>query len=93
MLVLEKITKSFLLKGGVRRYIFRNLNLTIPKLNLAILGKNGAGKSTLIKVLTGIESIDSGEVYLNGEKIIALFHQMRTILLVQYKIMTLFILT
>lgn len=62
MLVLEKITKSFLLKGGVRLYIFRDLNLTIPKLNLAILGKNGAGKSTLLSLIAGSLYPDSGRI-------------------------------
>jgi ribose transport system ATP-binding protein len=35
----------------------------------ALLGINGAGKSTLIKILSGVYQKDSGEIYLNGEKI------------------------
>jgi len=35
----------------------------------ALMGKNGAGKSTLIKTITGVYPFDSGEVYLNGERI------------------------
>ncbi len=35
----------------------------------ALLGENGAGKSTLIKVLTGVEERDSGDVELEGHKI------------------------
>jgi simple sugar transport system ATP-binding protein len=34
-----------------------------------IVGENGAGKSTLIKVLTGAESLESGEMFLAGERI------------------------
>ena len=30
----------------------------------AICGENGAGKSTLIKVLTGVEHHEAGEIYL-----------------------------
>ncbi|MCR5155250.1 MAG: sugar ABC transporter ATP-binding protein [Butyrivibrio sp.] len=35
----------------------------------ALLGENGAGKSTLIKVLTGVEERDEGEIELEGKKI------------------------
>ncbi|WP_157555853.1 sugar ABC transporter ATP-binding protein [Herbidospora yilanensis] len=35
----------------------------------ALMGENGAGKSTLIKVLTGVYSIDSGEIELAGERV------------------------
>ncbi len=35
----------------------------------ALLGENGAGKSTLIKVLTGVEQRDGGEIFLEGREI------------------------
>ena len=34
----------------------------------ALLGENGAGKSTLLKILSGAQTADSGEYYINGEK-------------------------
>ncbi|MBZ4646833.1 MAG: Monosaccharide-transporting ATPase [Clostridia bacterium] len=37
----------------------------------ALMGENGAGKSTLIKVLTGVEQLDEGEIFLMGKKILA----------------------
>jgi ABC-type sugar transport system ATPase subunit len=35
---------------------------------LALLGDNGAGKSTLIKCISGIHSLDEGEILLDGER-------------------------
>ncbi|MEH3078298.1 MAG: sugar ABC transporter ATP-binding protein [Quadrisphaera sp.] len=35
----------------------------------ALMGENGAGKSTLIKALTGVYSIDAGQVLLDGEPV------------------------
>ncbi len=35
----------------------------------ALLGENGAGKSTLIKALTGVYSIDSGTITVDGEEL------------------------
>jgi fructose transport system ATP-binding protein len=36
---------------------------------LAVIGDNGAGKSTLIKALAGALQADSGEIFLNGQRI------------------------
>jgi D-xylose transport system ATP-binding protein len=36
---------------------------------MALVGDNGAGKSTLIKCVTGIYSIDSGEVFFDGKQV------------------------
>ena len=36
----------------------------------ALVGENGAGKSTIIKILMGVYTKTSGEIYLNGEKIV-----------------------
>ncbi|MEO8609519.1 MAG: ATP-binding cassette domain-containing protein [Chloroflexota bacterium] len=36
---------------------------------LAVIGDNGAGKSTLIKALSGALQADSGEIFLNGQRV------------------------
>src|SRR6266516_4488764 len=36
---------------------------------MALVGDNGAGKSTLIKCVAGIYSIDSGEIFFDGEPV------------------------
>lgn len=35
----------------------------------AIAGENGAGKTTLMKVLFGLESVQEGEIFVEGEKV------------------------
>ena len=34
-----------------------------------LIGENGAGKSTLMKVLCGVIGADSGEIFINGERV------------------------
>src|SRR5207248_9104180 len=38
----------------------------------ALVGENGAGKSTLVKIMTGAETSDAGDVLISGEEIGAL---------------------
>ncbi|MFM7174294.1 MAG: sugar ABC transporter ATP-binding protein [Caldilinea sp.] len=37
---------------------------------LGLIGQNGAGKSTLMKILSGVYTIDSGELYFNGSPLV-----------------------
>jgi D-xylose transport system ATP-binding protein len=61
---MRRIGKSF---GGVRAV--DDVSLTLyPGEVVALLGHNGAGKSTLMKMLAGAYPIDSGEVFIHGEK-------------------------
>ncbi|MCS2170788.1 sugar ABC transporter ATP-binding protein [Scandinavium sp. TWS1a] len=47
-----------------------NVNFTLNKGEVrALLGKNGAGKSTLIRLLTGSESPDSGEIWIGEARL------------------------
>ncbi|WP_028403197.1 ABC transporter ATP-binding protein [Ectobacillus panaciterrae] len=51
-------------------FAVKNLNLTIPNGEIfGFLGPNGAGKSTTIKMMTGIHSVDSGSILINGMNI------------------------
>lgn len=64
MLELNKITKSF----GDKRVIDQ-LDLSIEESSiLAIVGPSGGGKTTLLRTLAGLETIDSGDFLLDGEK-------------------------
>ncbi|NHN30445.1 ABC-F family ATP-binding cassette domain-containing protein [Paenibacillus agricola] len=59
------------------RSIFNNISFDIQKEDrLVIVGPNGSGKSTLIKVLTGQEQPDSGEVIWERGVSFAYFNRM-----------------
>lgn len=45
-------------------------NLTVHAGSIhALMGENGAGKSTLIKIVTGVQPADSGEMLLGGSRV------------------------
>ncbi|MGB9673775.1 MAG: ABC transporter ATP-binding protein [Anaerolineales bacterium] len=46
---------------------------------IAVVGKSGAGKSTLINLITGIDSITSGEIYFRGQAIHQYSEEQKTI--------------
>ncbi len=53
--------------GGVRAVEDISVSISEGEV-LGIVGHNGAGKSTLIKILSGAHPMDSGELYVDGEK-------------------------
>lgn len=62
MFEIADLTKSYWTPNG-RKYIFRNLSILMPpKRNIALIGRNGAGKSTLMRLLSGVDTPDSGRV-------------------------------
>lgn len=62
---MKDICKEF---SGVKVLKKARLNIYEGKV-MALLGENGAGKSTLIKILTGVYTRTSGEVFLRGEAV------------------------
>lgn len=50
--------------------VIKDFNLSIKNINsLGIIGHSGSGKSTLLKILSGLIPSDSGEIYINSQKI------------------------
>ena len=54
---------------GVEKEILKDINLTLSERFIAFTGPNGGGKSTLAKIIMGIITPTSGEIYFNGENI------------------------
>lgn len=50
--------------------VLNNLTFSIPQGSIfGFVGKNGAGKTTTMKLILGLETVDEGEIYLNGKKV------------------------
>lgn len=61
----ERVSKSW----GTQS-VLRDISLTIPKGQFtALLGPSGCGKTTLLRVIAGLESQDTGRVYVNDRDI------------------------
>ena len=62
MIELLNVNKYYHTKQGAR-HVLKDINLTIESgQKVGILGRNGAGKSTLIRVMGGIENVNTGSV-------------------------------
>ena len=65
MIELKDISKSY---AGVRAV--NGVSISIPKGSIyGIIGRSGAGKSTLLRVMSLLETPDSGEVFYSSERL------------------------
>lgn len=63
MIKINNVNKEYVV--GVK--VVKNLNLEIKDGEIfGFLGPNGAGKTTTLKMITGVSSIDSGSIEING---------------------------
>jgi len=57
-------------KSFGRVEVLLGVNLSVARGEIvALVGDNGAGKSTLLKILSGVESLDAGEIHIDGQTI------------------------
>lgn len=65
----KNLSKTFI-SNGEKLNVLSNINLEIYSGDfITILGVSGSGKSTFLRCIGGFEQVDSGEVYINGEKV------------------------
>ena len=65
LVIMENISKHF---GGKVALEQARLELHEGEV-LGLVGDNGAGKSTLLKILAGVVSRDSGDIFIRGEMV------------------------
>lgn len=67
-LTIHQIKKSFG-SGDSRLEVLKGIDLEVAKGEFCVLlGPSGSGKSTLLNIIGGIDSADSGEIIVNGER-------------------------
>lgn len=70
MIELKKVNKYFNRRKRNQIHIINNTSLELGNTGLvAILGQSGSGKTTLLNVIGGLDKVNSGKIYINGEKI------------------------
>ncbi len=64
---LEHIKKTFHVKGKDVN-VLKDVNLDVPDHKfVVILAPSGEGKTTLLRIIAGLETVDSGKVYIGGK--------------------------
>jgi putative ABC transport system ATP-binding protein len=76
---LENVTKSYT-EGKQSRIILHNLNVSFNRGEfILLLGQSGSGKSTLLNLISGIDSPDHGDIFINNVAINRLSERQRTL--------------
>ena len=70
MLELRNITHHWSGPNGQRQPLLRGVSLSVASgQTVALLGASGSGKSTLLNIITGLETPETGSVWLDGQDI------------------------
>ena len=68
MIQLRGVSKFYYSKGMIASGISRvNLELDLGEF-VVITGESGSGKSTLLNVISGLDSYEEGEMYIDGRE-------------------------
>ncbi len=67
MLQAKNVSKTY---NAGKKIALQDFSIDVPKASIyGLLGPNGAGKTTFIRIINQITQADSGEVFINGEKL------------------------
>ena len=67
---MDMLTVSHLSKSFASRTIIDDISFSVQEGTVfGFIGQNGAGKTTTMKMILGLLQIDSGEIFVNKEKV------------------------
>lgn len=70
MIKIENVNKYFNRRKKNEIHVINNTTLSFDKTGLvALLGPSGCGKTTLLNVIGGLDKVNKGKIYINGERI------------------------
>ncbi len=79
MIIQAKNVKKVYRNGHLRVEALASINLNIaPGEMVAIMGQSGCGKTTLLNCLSGLDSIDEGDIFIRGDNLRDLSDNERT---------------
>lgn len=78
MIQVKNLTKTYK-NGPLETHVLKGINLSISSGEfVAIMGKSGAGKSTLMYQISLLDEPTTGEIIVDGEKVLELSNKERT---------------
>ncbi|HAA34237.1 MAG TPA: peptide ABC transporter ATP-binding protein [Firmicutes bacterium] len=73
LLSVRNVEKSYEILGGGKIHVLRKVSLEVKQgAMVGLLGESGAGKTTLARIITGQETPDGGELFLEGKPLLPL---------------------
>ena len=76
---IQNLSKSYQ-EGDRQRMVFKDISLNIAQGEIvAILGKSGSGKTTLLNLMSGIDRVDAGDIFMEGLRLTGLDEQQLTL--------------
>ena len=70
MIRLEKVNKYFNRHKKNEIHVINDVSLDLPTSGLvALLGESGSGKTTMLNAMGGLDSVKSGNIYIDGNRI------------------------
>jgi putative ABC transport system ATP-binding protein len=76
---MTNLSKSYREGDRLRPVLVEACLSILPGEFVAILGKSGSGKSTLLNLISGIDQVDAGEIWVEGQNLTAMSDHQRTL--------------